>query len=365
MKEKTKNKIITFLFCIILIIVFTINIFSKDKTISVSERRKLKQLSSLLDASILDSNFTNKFEEYAVDQFPMRDFFKTVKSYVKLNIMLQKDNNKLVIKDDYIYSLDYPLNLNSIDNITSKITSLCEKYFNKNNNIYYSIIPDKNYFLSDDYIKIDYKKLEDLMKENLKNYQYINIIPLLNLDDYYKTDTHWKQENLEKIAKKIDIEINGKETIKAPFIQKKKGEFFGVYYNQLGIKTMPDEINYLTNEILENCNTYNYETNKFSKIYNEEKWISSLDKYDFFLSGATPMIKIDNPNSKNEKELIIFRDSFGSSLIPLLVEAYSKITVIDTRYILPDYLEKYIQIKNQDVLFLYSTLIINKSNSLK
>ena len=42
---------------------------------------------------------------------------------------------------------------------------------------------------------------------------------------------------------------------------------------------------------------------------------------------------IYNENSFNDKELIIFRDSFASSLTPLLIKYYSKITLIDNRYI--------------------------------
>ena len=63
--------------------------------------------------------------------------------------------------------------------------------------------------------------------------------------------------------------------------------------------------------------------------------------------------------------MIVFRDSFASSLIPLFVEGYSKITLIDIRYIRIEDLEKYIQFNNQEVLFLYSTLVLNNSSSMK
>ena len=92
---------------------------------------------------------------------------------------------------------------------------------------------------------------------------------------------------------------------------------------------------------------------------------NSLDKYDIYLSGATPLLTIENSQNNNKKELIVFRDSYGSSLIPLLVEAYSKITVVDTRYVSPKILGEYIEFNNQDVLFMYSTLIINNSAALK
>ena len=65
------------------------------------------------------------------------------------------------------------------------------------------------------------------------------------------------------------------------------------------------------------------------------------------------------------KELIIFRDSYGSSLAPLLLSSYSKITLVDTRYISPTILGNYINFDNKDVLFIYSISIINNSYSLK
>lgn len=76
-------------------------------------------------------------------------------------------------------------------------------------------------------------------------------------------------------------------------------------------------------------------------------------------------MEIQNPKSTSGKELILFRDSFGSSLAPLLVEAYDMVTLIDARYISMHILEKYVQFENQDVLFLYNTALVNSSFVLK
>lgn len=54
-----------------------------------------------------------------------------------------------------------------------------------------------------------------------------------------------------------------------------------------------------------------------------------------------------------------------NSLIPLFTSGYKKITVVDTRYISPKILNQFIEFTNQDVLFLYSILLINDSFSLK
>ena len=62
---------------------------------------------------------------------------------------------------------------------------------------------------------------------------------------------------------------------------------------------------------------------------------------------------------------MVFRDSFGSALVPYLVGAYSEITVVDTRYMNPSLLSEYVDFEGCDVLFLYSTLLLNDSYTLK
>ena len=211
-------------------------------------------------------------------------------------------------------------------------------------------------------MKLDYNKIEYILKENLQFAKYINIFDELQLSDYYKTDTHWKQENLLKVANTIANEMNVK--IENEYEQKSIIKFEGAYAGQLPLETQEDEIKILTNDILENCKVYNYETKEYTKIYDMSKK-DSLDKYDIYLSGAVPLLTIENDKSESTKELVVFRDSYASSLIPLLVSGYKKITVVDTRYISPKILNEYINFSNQDILFIYSILIINNSTSLK
>ena len=91
-----------------------------------------------------------------------------------------------------------------------------------------------------------------------------------------------------------------------------------------------------------------------------------LIPYDIFLSGAKSLLTIYNPKALNNKELIIFRDSFGSSIAPLMLKGYSKITLVDLRYLSTDLLSNYIDFStNQDVLFLYNIVILNNSYMLK
>lgn len=358
MQDKTKNIIITIGFTILLISVMLSNIIKKDQQISIAERRKLAQFPEITLKNVISGKLMENWETYAVDQFIARDSLRAIKSFCSINVFKQKDNNGLFEKDGAIYKMEYPLNINNINKSADKINKVYNKYL-QGMNVYYAIIPDKNYYLeNDDHLKIEYNKLQDIMTDKLTEIRYIDIWDSLTLEDYYKTDLHWKQENLQEVVNEIQKDMNIKETTNLNYKIIDVGDFYGAYYGQLGIRLLPDKLHILTNEILENCTTYNYETKKTGRIYESSK---TSDKYDIYLSGATPLISIENPNSETEKELLLFRDSFGSSIAPLLMQNYKKITLIDLRYISSDILDEYIQFEKQDVLFLYSTLVLNQN----
>ena len=74
---------------------------------------------------------------------------------------------------------------------------------------------------------------------------------------------------------------------------------------------------------------------------------------------------MENPSNPDGKELVIFRDSYGSSIAPLLLEDYSKVTLLDIRYMNRDFIGSFANFDNADVLFLYSTTLMNYSAALR
>ena len=97
----------------------------------------------------------------------------------------------------------------------------------------------------------------------------------------------------------------------------------------------------------------------------DQKKAKGRDPYEMYLSGSLSYVTIENPEVTEEKELIIFRDSFGSGIAPLLAEGYSKITLLDVRYISSYTLGSLVDFSDSDVLFLYSTSVLNHSETLK
>ena len=366
MKEKTKNVIILILFILIFSIVLILNICTKDIDISITERRKLKQFPKLTTKTVFNGKFSNELETYFVDQFVGRDLFKNIKTSYSMNVMRKKDENKLFVRNGNIFKIEYPLNEKNIRSSTGKIKYVYEKYLhNKTNmNIYYSIIPDKTFYLEEDTLKMDYNEIESIINEELANtnIQYIDIKDCLNLDSYYKTDIHWRQERLQKVVGRLQEKML-LESEDVKYEIKDVGKFYGVNYGQINSRDIiPDDMKIVTNDTINNAKTYNYETKTENKVYDNKK---TKDKYDTYLSGPVSIIDIEKDNKRSGKELLLFRDSYGSSLAPLLLENYDKITLIDLRYVSKEILDKVISFDTKniktDVLFLYSGLVLNQN----
>ena len=267
MQDKTKNIIITIGFVFIIIAVFFTNLIAKDQTISTSERRKLAQFPKITFSKILNGDVVKGWEKYVEDQFVERDFFRAIKSFWSMNVFAQKDNNKLFEKDGAIYKMEYPLSEKNVEKSAQKIKDVYDTYL-QNMNVYYSIIPDKNYYLeNDDHLKIDFNKVQEIVAEKLQGMQYIDIKQGLELEDYYKTDLHWKQENLGEVVEIIQTGMGLTTDLNMDYEILSKGDFYGTYYCQLGVEVPPDELKILTNKTIDNCTTYNVEILLIDMIY--------------------------------------------------------------------------------------------------
>jgi len=363
--DKIKNITLIILFGLLIVGGFFVNIILKDQNISQSERRKLTSFPKVTFANIMNGGFMEGFNDYAVDQFILRDDLRSVKSLIEFNIFGKKDNNNLFVLEDSIYKIEDKINEKEIQNAAKKFNEIYDKYLT-GMNVYFSLIPDKAHYLKTDeyYPLVDYNEIQNIMKSNLKHMTYIDIYDTLDINSYYRTDTHWKQEELNGVVEKISRDMGFNKYLISDYSEKQIEDFYGVYYGQLALKLKPDTIKYYTNDIIEACTVYNYETGKSAKVYDITK-LDSMDKYDIFLSGATPLLKITNPACDNGKELIVFRDSYGSSIIPFFIEAYEEIIVVDIRYIASSLLREYIEFNDQDVLFLYSALVLGNSSILK
>lgn len=359
---KSRNFILISVMTGVFVFLVSMVFLKPDSEYSEAERRNLKQQPELSLESVLSGRFMSNFEEYSLDQFPFREMFRSLKAVSSL----KADNNALYVVDGSIISMEYPLNEDSIDRASERFKNIYDMYLkDSGSKVYLSVIPDKNYFYATEsgHLQMDYDALVSTVVSDNSYMTYVDIFPLLSSKDYYKTDTHWKQENLTKVAEKLLAAMgNGVET-EYKTVQA-EGDFYGVYYGQAALDLKPDKIKYLTNDTIKNLRVFDYENSKEIPVYDLSQ-MEEADPYELYVGGPISLVTIENPNTKMDDELIVFRDSFGSSIAPLLAQGYKKVTLVDIRYIQPGILSKYIDFIDKDVLFLYSTMVLNNSETLK
>jgi len=340
--------------------------FAPAKDISEAERRPLAQFPELTGESLLDGSFMADFESYSLDQFPLRDTFRTIKSLFHFNALNQSDNNGIYITDGFAVKQEYPLHPDSLYHAAERFNHLYDKYLT-DSNVYAAFIPDKGQYLAEEsgHLVLPFGKLNTILLNRMPWATPINLYDSLSAEDYYYTDIHWRQEKLFNAAAVIcdalGVTAPNPEDYTLTALER---PFYGVYYGQAALPMEPETMYILESDLLSQCRVYDYESGQYTDVYNMDK-LSSRDLYDVFLSGSRSLLTIENPNASTDRELIIFRDSFGSAMAPLLAADFAKVTLVDIRYIQIDVLDRFLEFHGQDVLLLYSVPVLNNSQTIK
>ncbi len=355
-------------FLVFIIFVFGLMITSvilPDEDMSFSEKRELEQFDIPTISTVTDGTWFKSFTTYVSDQFAFREGFRTANAYIRTYGLKQEDIGGIYTQGDYIFKSDYPFDKMNVLRFAEKTNEVYEKFIKgKADNYYVSVIPDKTYFDTSDKLKTDAKEVASFFSYSVIGATYIDIFDSLSLESYYKTDTHWSSDKLFPVVDLFAEKMGFAKPEQNSYNENELSPFYGVYHGQSALNFPSEEIVYLTSVYTESATVENLDKPEFKEVYDLEEF-NSEDSYNIFLSGGTPLTKITSPMSKTEDELVIFRDSFGSSIAPLLLENYRTVTLVDLRYFTSDLLDEYVDFEGKDVLVLYSSLILNSDIILR
>jgi hypothetical protein len=330
--------------------------------VSQTERRTLATMPDLSLSSVTSGTFMSGFEEFAADSFAGREPLRTLKAWTVLYPLAQLDKSGLYEGDSGVGRFER-LNVASATKVATKIAVVASSLDGLN--IYYSFVPDKSIYAGRYLPGFDPEAARDALASKLADYTFIDLTSVLGADSFYRTDLHWDQTSLDPVVQTIGAAMG--VTTELPSDVATAGDFSGVYAGQLALPVTADQMAYhplpsvVTAEYL-NATTLAMQP---GPVYDLEAF-TGQDPYDLFLSGAQPIVRITNPNATTERELFLFRDSFGSSLAPLLSLDYAHVTCIDLRYISWSLVPDFVTFPpGSDVLFLYSSQILNSEAVLQ
>jgi hypothetical protein len=365
-------KILTFLFLAFIFGIVILNTITKDKEFSQSENRMLATKPKFTIERLLEGRFSTKYEKYKVDQFIGRDFFINVKSHID-KMLGKNENNGVYICDDGYLMEDFKRPDEKYLNENIKAINDFSKKHEKINQ-YMLVAPNAISILDDKLPKfapvINQKKyLDDLNKSLNDKINFVDGYKALKNHKseyiYYKTDHHWTTlgayYGFLESAKSMKLEVKGNNYNIEPVTN----DFHGTLYSKSGFASKDSDIvNVYIPKNKEDEVVVNYveEKKKSPSIYDSKK-LQGKDKYEVFLGGNHPLVKI-NTTSKSEKKLLLIKDSYANSFVQFLTPYFSEIVMVDPRYFYED-IEKLIdKEKITDMLYLYNSNTFFSDTSL-
>jgi hypothetical protein len=366
--------------------------------ISQMENRKLTSFPIYSWQNLENGSYLDSIDLYVADHFPFRDSWVDVVDHYR-NAGGIKDGEIAIIENDNfsmestdttkLDSVDLNITQDSIklnnaklgsakglmiydgmgiqifggsNNYSKLFASVINDYrstFDSSINIYYMGIPAHGeYYMPDDYRKGNSESKNIAFTATLLNPQIKSIF----IADYIKqhrkeyiffnTDHHWTDLGsyyaYEKFCEIAAIKPTAIENYDVEY----RGRFLGSLYQltrDQRLKEKGDSLiihkirNKYTMKVLENPE--NYIKGSAGQMY--YKWNNS---YGCYISGDLPFERFDS-DVKNNRRLVVIKNSFGNALIPHLVQNYETVFVIDYRYFKGSVYDLVVNQKVTDILF--------------
>ncbi len=333
-----KNKILSVLF-ILYILVFAVgSVLAKDRDFSEMENRNLTQFPQVTAKAVLEGSFTEKFETYMSDQIMGKDFLVRLK--ISENRMLNQSyiNGVYFGKDDMLIQ-DYENPYNQLSKNIGYINEFVEAH--PEYEFTWLLAPNACYIYEDKLppFATCYDQGEVMAYITGSAAEEIRIADctqaLMQERDsyiYYRTDHHWTMHGAYIGYTVLCDALGQTATPEEDYdIQVGSDAFFGTQYsNAPTFSQKPDEILLYMNPKGTYQVAYLDDGVTTDSLYNLDN-LFIKDKYTTYLDGNHSYVKITS-NAENKEKILVIKDSYAHSLLPLLADNYSEIYVVDLRY---------------------------------
>ena len=345
------------------LMLLAVSIFSfiaKDREYSENENRYLAQKPLLSLSSIEDGKFMKDTDSYLSDQFVMRDLLVSTRTGIDVFFGKREINGVYIGRKHYLFEKPSAFDEQRMNKTTATMNAISSK--NPNVRSYVAIAPNSSEVLSK-YMPLNApseNQTEQINKiySKLTGYTAVDLCePLKSAENpdelYYKTDHHWTAAAVDiafpKIASAMQLNTGGLTYENIPVTNSFKGTLAsssGIFSasDTISVPAYKPDIMYRVTYVAEGktCNT----------VFDSSK-LDEKSKYEVFFGGNFAQINIES-NPLSDRTLVIIKDSYANSLIPLLIPHFKKIIIIDPRYYNENIQSTIEQEEVTDILWLYN-----------
>ena len=325
---------LTALFCVFVFGFGAVFFLLPDREFSEQENRYLAQFSPPTLESVQSGQFMKDFEDYVVDQLPLRDEWIQLKAESE-KLLGKQENNKVYFGTDGQTLFAFYTKPGDLAQRVEYVNQLGEK---ADVPVYFALIPDKSYVWADrlpaNAPNVDdgstLSQAADLCGEGVT---WIDLSGALSGDDaFYRTDHHWSTMGAFQGYQAIGQGLNGFFTTPAGSPTLVSDSFYGTTWSSSGAGWVePDEMyTWVSGEGIE-VTRYPEGAPVAGELY-DESFLEKKEKYSMFLGGNQPLCILRNENAATDKKLLVVRDSYSDSLAPFLAQDYGEVHLLDLRY---------------------------------
>ena len=395
---------------VLILLVDLLFVIIPDKESSENENRNLQTFPSITGSALSSGRFEDEFDDYVADQFPLRDSWIAVKTFISRLAGYTESNDIFLGKDGYLIQNFNEPDEEEYSDILEEFTGLAAAY--PDIDIYALIAPtaitvmedmlpaftaaaDEGSRIAGDESAFMDRLFSDLTAAGIKAVDVRDSLKELKdsgVQVYYRTDHHWTSDAAyaaynvwydisggtsestgAALATANDIisdngtlyyrlmvanDFQGTLTASSGFRMDETDEIY--VYSMQG--TLSEAADNLRSDDTEGSETDNDEflyvlTNmdtgyKSASLY-DTSYLETRDKYGMFLGGNHGELKIQTTAASSDVILLI-KDSYANCFIPFMLRDHRTIIVIDPRYFTGDIDELIESEKVTEILYLYN-----------
>lgn len=371
------SKTATFLFVAFFLGGSLLNLVWPYQEFSASENRFLAKMPVFSWESLISGEFTGDFETFLTDQFPLREFWVSVKSDTE-RYLQKKENNGVYFAKDHslIERFDQP-DLSKSQKNLSYIAEFAERISLP---VHIAWIPTateiQKHKLPSFASPVDQAAYVQTLIQGAagaSSYYGSEIWQGLyeNAEEalYFNSDHHWTALGAFRFYQTL-MPFLGYEPYSENSFQREvvNDEFYGTLDAKAGGGyAQADQIERW--QLVEPTTNPSFEvlipdSNHEGNSFFFPERLLEKDKYTYYLDGNHALTLLRNQELPQGKRLLVIKDSFSHVLAPFLAYHYAEVHLLDLRYYNRSVDEYLLEQQIDEVLVLYSTRQFSVDNHL-
>ena len=344
-----KRSLILISAAVVLLLTLSVGtMLTPDVEFSPDENRYLTAKPELTLKKLLDGSYEKQSEEYLSDQIIGRKKWVEAKSITEVALGINDINGiylctggravEKVTEEDFDWK-NFKKNLDE----TAKLTEVCR---DKGIEVQTMLVPTAAYIyadrLPDHALTFDegeaFRQAGELLGDNLIDIRNSLLAEKPHNSVYFATDHHWTGRGARIGAAEFLTAAGKKERAKQVSESETEvlsRDFRGTLYSKVLLKTLETDIIETSADARKADLNVEIEGKRYDSLYFDE-YLNQKDKYAVYFGGNYAQVNIETGASddgqQNDEKLLIIKDSFANSMVPFLLDGFSEITLVDTRF---------------------------------